>query len=165
MRVTGSELRVGAQRPPARRAYRREIPRDRGIARCTDVSRLFKGAEIMKKILVVEDNETNMYLITFILKNKAYDVIEARSGEEGVEMAKKEKPDLIIMDIQLPGIDGLETTKQIRDSEADGGVPIVALTSYAMVGDREKALNAGCTGYIEKPINPETFMSEIETFL
>ncbi len=119
----------------------------------------------MKKILVVEDNETNMYLITFILKNKAYDVIEARSGEEGVEMAKKEKPDLIIMDIQLPGIDGLETTKQIRDSEADGGVPIVALTSYAMVGDREKALNAGCTGYIEKPINPETFMSEIETFL
>jgi len=119
----------------------------------------------MKKILVVEDNETNMYLITFILKNKAYDVIEARSGEEGVEMAKKEKPDLIIMDIQLPGIDGLETTKRIRESEANGGVPIVALTSYAMVGDREKALDAGCTGYIEKPINPETFMSEIETYL
>ena len=78
------------------------------------MSRHLEGAEIIKKILVVEDNETNMYLITFILKNKAYDVIEARSGEEGVETAKKEKPDLIIMDIQLPGIDGLETTKQIK---------------------------------------------------
>ncbi len=119
----------------------------------------------MKKILVVEDNETNMYLITFILKNRAYGVLEAKSGEEGVEAAKRETPDLIIMDIQLPGIDGLETTRQIRESEADGKVPIVALTSFAMVGDREKAIEAGCTGYIEKPINPETFMQEIEKFL
>ncbi|MBA7636361.1 Polar-differentiation response regulator DivK [subsurface metagenome] len=69
------------------------------------------------------------------------------------------------MDIQLPGIDGLETTKRIRESEADGEIPIIALTSYAMTGDREKSLVAGCTGYIEKPINPDTFMSEIEKFL
>ena len=119
----------------------------------------------MKRILVVEDNEKNMYLIGFILRNNGYEVIEARTGEEGVELAKKEKPDLIIMDIQLPGIDGLETTRRIRESEADGGLPIVALTSYAMTGDREKALNAGCTGYLEKPINPETFMDSLEKYL
>lgn len=119
----------------------------------------------MKKILVVEDNEANMYLITFILKNKGHEVLKAWSGEEGVEIAKKEKPDLIIMDIQLPGIDGLETTRRIRESEGDGKISIIALTSYAMTGDKEKALSAGCTGYIEKPINPETFMTEIEKYL
>lgn len=119
----------------------------------------------MKRILVVEDNETNMYLIRFILKNKGYQVIEAITGEEGVEFALKEKPDLVIMDIQLPGIDGLETTRRIRDSEAGKELPIVALTSHAMVGDKEKALKAGCTGYIEKPINPETFIAQIEKYL
>jgi CheY-like chemotaxis protein len=119
----------------------------------------------MKKILLVEDNETSIYLIGFILKSKGHEVIEARSGEEGVALAIKEKADLIIMDIQLPGIDGMEATKRIRGSKADSEIPIVALTSYAMVGDREKALKAGCTGYIEKPINPETFMDEIERYL
>lgn len=119
----------------------------------------------MKKILVVEDNQINMYLSCRILKSSGYEVIEARSGEEGVELAIKEKPDLIIMDIQLPGIDGLEATKRIRKTEADGEIPIIALTSYAMAGDRKKALKAGCTGYIEKPINPETFMGEIKKFL
>ena len=119
----------------------------------------------MKRILVVEDNETNMYLIRFMLEKSGYEVIEAREGAVGVELAVKEKPDLIIMDIQLPGIDGLEATKRIRASEADGDIPIIALTSFAMAGDREKALAAGCTGYIEKPINPETFMAEIEKYL
>ena len=119
----------------------------------------------MKRILLVEDNETSMYLISFILKDNGHEVIEARSGEEGVELALKEKPDLIIMDIQLPDIDGLEAVKRIRGSEADSETPIVALTSYAMTGDREKALQAGCTGYVEKPINPEIFMDEIEKFL
>ena len=119
----------------------------------------------MKRILVVEDEEANMYLIRFILRKSGYEVIEARSGEEGVELAIEEKPDLVIMDIQLPGIDGLEATKRIRNSEADEELPIVALTSYAMVGDKEKALKAGCTGYIEKPINPETFITEIEKYL
>ncbi len=119
----------------------------------------------MKKILVIEDNETNMYLITFILKNRGYEVLEARNGEEGVKVTKKEKPDLVIMDVQLPGIDGLEATRRIRESEADEKVSIVALTSFAMVGDKEKALNAGCTGYIEKPINPDTFTLEIEKYL
>ncbi len=119
----------------------------------------------MKRILVVEDNETNLYLIRFILKKGGYEVIEARDGASGVGSAIKEKPDLIIMDIQLPGIDGLESTRRIRASEAGSDIPIIALTSYAMTGDREKALDAGCTGYIEKPINPETFVAEIEKYL
>jgi CheY-like chemotaxis protein len=118
----------------------------------------------MKRILVVEDNETNMYLIGFILRKNGYEVIEARTGEEGVELAIKDKPDLVIMDIQLPGIDGLEATRRIRESEADEDVHIIALTSYAMTGDREKSLAAGCTGYIEKPINPDTFIGEIEKY-
>jgi len=119
----------------------------------------------MKKILIVEDNEKNMYLISFILKKNSYEVIEAATGEEGVELAIKEKPDLIIMDLQLPGIDGLEATKRLRASKADGEIPIIALTSYAMIGDKEKALEAGCTGYIEKPINPDTVLSQIEKYL
>lgn len=119
----------------------------------------------MKRILVIEDNETNIYLVGFILRKNGYEVIEARSGEEGVELALKERPDLIIMDIQLPGIDGLEATKRIKESEANREIPIIALTSYAMTGDREKSLNAGCTGHLEKPINPETFIAEIEKYL
>ena len=119
----------------------------------------------MKKVLLVEDNEQNMYLVGFIIRKKGYEVIEAKTGEKGVELAVKEKPDLILMDIQLPGIDGLEATRQIRSSEVDGKIPIVALTSYAMPGDKEKALKAGCTGYIEKPIHPKTFMTKIEKYL
>lgn len=119
----------------------------------------------MKRILVIEDNETNIYLIGFILRKNGHEVIEARTGEEGLELAIKDKPDLVLMDIQLPGIDGLETTRRIRESKADSEVPVIALTSYAMTGDREKALKAGCTGYIEKPINPDTFMGEIEKYL
>ena len=119
----------------------------------------------MKRILVVEDNETNLYLIRFILEKSGLEVIEARNGAESVELAVKEKPDLIIMDLQLPDIDGLEATRRIRASEADSEIPIIALTSYAMAGDREKALAAGCNGYIEKPINPETFIAEVERHL
>jgi CheY-like chemotaxis protein len=119
----------------------------------------------MKRILVVEDNETNMYLIKFMLQKSVYEVIEARDGETGVELAAKEKPDLILMDIQLPDIDGLEATKRVRASEIAGEIPIVALTAYAMVGGREKALAAGCTGYIEKPINPDTFIADMEKYL
>jgi len=119
----------------------------------------------MKRILVVEDNEANLCLTRLILQKSGYLVIEARNGAKGVELALQEKPDLILMDIQLPDIDGLETTRRIRVSESDGQIPIIALTSYAMAGDREKALAAGCTGYIEKPINPETFLAKIEEYL
>ena len=119
----------------------------------------------MKRILVVEDNKTNMYLIKFMLEKSGYEVIEARKGAVGVELVTKEKPDLVIMDIQLPDIDGLEAVKRIRASKGNHKIPIVALTSFAMTGDKEKALAAGCTDYIEKPINPDTFITEIEKYL
>ena len=119
----------------------------------------------MTNVLVIEDNEKNRYLISFILKAAGYAVIEAVTGEEGVETAIREHPDLVLMDIQLPGIDGYETTRRIRASPGGTKIPIIALTSYAMTGDRERALAAGCTGYVEKPINPDTIMDEIQKFL
>jgi CheY-like chemotaxis protein len=119
----------------------------------------------VKRILVVEDNERNMYLITFILEKMGHAALRAVTGEEGVEMAVRERPDLILMDIQLPGIDGLEATKRIRASAAAREIPIVAVTSFAMAGDRERLLAAGCNGYIEKPIDPETIMDQIASFL
>lgn len=116
----------------------------------------------MSNILAVEDNDTNMYLISFILENSGHSVIKATTGKEAVSLAIEKTPDLILMGIQLPGINGLEATRRIRNSDVDGDLPIVALTSYAMAGDREKALAAGCTGYIEKPIDPDTFLEEIQ---
>ncbi len=116
----------------------------------------------MKKILIVEDNEKNMYLMRFILSKKGYNIVEARNGKKGIEMAEKEKPDMIIMDIKLPDIDGLEATKRIRKIKGFEKTPIIAVTSYAMTGDKERALKAGCNGYIKKPINPDTFIKEME---
>lgn len=113
---------------------------------------------------MIEDNEDNLYLIKFILENNDYEVIEAREGITGVKLAIKEKPELILMDIQLPDINGLEATKRIRASEINDTIPIIALTSYAMPGDKEKALKAGCSGDIEKPIDPETVLSKIQEF-
>jgi len=119
----------------------------------------------VKRILVIEDNEKNMYLMTFILERMGHVVLKAVTGEEGVEAAVREVPDLILMDIQLPGIDGFEATKRIRASAAARGVPIVAVTSLAMTGDRERLLAAGCNGYIEKPIDPDAIMGQIAGFL
>ncbi|OGP59912.1 MAG: two-component system response regulator [Deltaproteobacteria bacterium RBG_13_49_15] len=119
----------------------------------------------MKKILVVEDNEQNRYLLRYMLEQNGYNVLTADSGAEAVAMVVQKKPDLILMDIQLPDMDGLEATRMIRASEAEGRIPIVAVTSFAMAGDREKALEAGCNGYIEKPINPETFLGEIGKYV
>jgi len=119
----------------------------------------------MTKVLVVEDNERNRYLISFLLKGDGFEVVEAFTGEEGVEKAIQERPDMVLMDIQLPGIDGYETTRRIRASPGGEKVPIIALTSYAMTGDRERSLAAGCTGYVEKPINPDTIIGEIRAFL
>ncbi len=119
----------------------------------------------MKKILVVEDNEKNMYLISYIIEAMGHVPLKAFTGEEGVVMAAREQPDLILMDIQLPGIDGLEATQRIRASKASASIPIVAVTSFAMTGDRERLLAAGCNGYIEKPIDPETIRGELNVYL
>lgn len=119
----------------------------------------------MKKILVVEDNEKNRYLICYIIEKMGHMPITAVTGEEGVALAAREHPDLILMDIQLPGIDGLEATQRIRASKESVSIPIIAVTSYAMSGDRERLLAAGCNGYIEKPINPDTIMDELKVYL
>jgi len=118
----------------------------------------------MKRVLVVEDNKANMHLFRFLLKKYGFEVIEAWNGVEGVESAIREKPDLVLLDIQLPDINGLEVMKRIRASEADGNIPIIALTSYAMVGDKEKLLAAGFNGYMAKPIDVKTFIVEVEKY-
>lgn len=119
----------------------------------------------MKRILIIEDNEDNLYMIKYILEQNKLDVIEARTGTEGIETALKEKPDLILIDIQLPDINGLEVTKRMRQMNPGESSKIVAISSYAMTGDKQKAFDVGCIGYIEKPIDPETIMDEINRFL
>ncbi len=117
------------------------------------------------KILVIEDNKQNLYLVTFILEKGGYEVIQASNGRKGIELAKKNIPDLILLDIQLPSMDGYTVARELKKNMREESIPIIAVTSYAMVGDREKAIEAGCTGYIKKPINPVTFISEIEQHL
>lgn len=119
----------------------------------------------MKRILVIEDNDDNMELITFILEANNYQTLKAVTGQEGVTLALQERPDFIILDIQLPDISGTDVLKMIRSSEIGDSIPIIAMTSYAMAGDREKLLAAGCDGYIEKPIDPATVMTQIEKVL
>lgn len=116
-------------------------------------------------ILIIEDNEQNLYLATFLLEKNGYTVVQARDGHTGIAFATQRQPTLILLDIQLPIMDGYAVAEALRSQPSLQTVPIVAVTSYAMVGDRERILAAGCTGYIEKPINPETFIDEIEQHL
>lgn len=116
-------------------------------------------------ILLIEDNEQNRYLATFLLEKHGYEVACAHDGPAGIDQARTLRPALILLDIQLPGMDGYAVARALRVLPGLQDTPIVAVTSYAMVGDREKCLAAGCNGYIEKPINPETFVQEIVRFL
>jgi two-component system cell cycle response regulator/two-component system cell cycle response regulator DivK len=118
-----------------------------------------------KKILLVEDNAVNRRLAGFILRSQGYQVSEATSAQEAFEMLKTERPDLIVMDIQLPGKDGLEITKELKGQPETADIPVIAVTSYAMKGDREKALAAGCSGYVTKPIDKTIFLAEIGRYL
>jgi CheY-like chemotaxis protein len=113
-------------------------------------------------VLVIEDNEQNLYLMRFLLEKNGFTVVEATDGLKGVEMAKETKPNLILLDIQLPRMDGYAVAREIRKNDELAGTPIVAVTSYAMVGDRERVLAAGADGYIEKPIDPEKFIDQIK---
>ena len=117
------------------------------------------------RILLIEDNEQNRYLATFLLEQRGFEVVHAPDGRKGIELAADIQPALILLDIQLPGMDGYAVARALRGNPALQVVPIVAVTSYAMVGDREKVMAAGCNGYLEKPIDPETFVAEIERFL
>jgi two-component system, cell cycle response regulator DivK len=118
-----------------------------------------------KLVLIIEDNSDNYYLMRYLLENKGYRVIGADSGWMGIEMALYNIPAIILLDIQLPGMDGYAVARRLRAHPQLDDTPIVAVTSYAMVGDREQALAAGANGYIEKPINPDTFVQEIEEYL
>jgi CheY-like chemotaxis protein len=118
-----------------------------------------------RKILVIEDNEQNLYLVRFILERSNYEVFEAQDGKTGIEMVATIKPDLILLDIQLPVMDGYAVARNLRQNPDIVDTPIVAVTSYAMQGDRDKAMEAGCNGYIEKPIDPNTFVAQIERHL
>lgn len=118
----------------------------------------------MKKILVIEDNEQNMYLMHFLLEKRGYEVIEALSGQAGLDALKKDMPDIILLDIQLPEMDGYAVAGAIRSNPENNEIPIVAVTSYAMAGDRERILAAGATGYVEKPIDPDTFVDQIKKY-
>lgn len=113
------------------------------------------------KILLIEDNEQNRYLVTFLLEQNGHMVKHAATGPAGIDIANHEPCDLILLDIQLPGMDGYAVARALRNIATLAAVPIIAVTSYAMAGDREKALAAGCNHYIEKPINPGTFVAEI----
>ena len=117
------------------------------------------------RVLIIEDNEQNLYLLTFLLTMNGYVVDSAPEGPTGIEKALAQTPDLILLDIQLPVMDGYAVARAIRSLPVLANIPIVAVTSYAMPGDKEKALESGCNGYIEKPINPETFLSEIRTYV
>jgi|SRR5690606_16267993 two-component system cell cycle response regulator DivK len=118
-----------------------------------------------KRILVVEDNPDNRILITDILSALNYEVVVATDGESGVALARSERPDLILMDLSLPKMDGWTAATQIKQDESLGHIPVIALTAHAMVGDREKALQAGCDDYVSKPIDLRELASKLAFFL
>lgn len=118
-----------------------------------------------RRILVVEDNPLNLKLVRDVLQFAGYDVIEAQSGEEGVRAAQADPPDLVLLDLQLPGIDGTETLRRLRKGPLARDVPVVAVTASAMAEDRERATLAGFDGYVEKPISVRELPGQIEAFL
>jgi two-component system cell cycle response regulator DivK len=118
-----------------------------------------------RRILVVEDNPLNLKLVRDVLQVAGYEVIEARTGEEGLRMAQEDPPDLVLMDLQLPGIDGTETLRRLREGTLGPDVPVVAVTALAMAEDKERAARAGFDGYVEKPISVRALPGQIEAFL
>jgi len=119
----------------------------------------------MATILIVEDNVTNMKLSTFLLESADYTVLAATNAESGLTLARSQRPDLILMDIHLPGMDGLEATALLKADEATRGIPVIALTALAMKGDEQRILAAGCDGYIAKPLDYKDFLATIKAKL
>ena len=118
-----------------------------------------------KRILVVDDNEDNRQILIDLLSTAGYEVIEARTGFDAVTTAEREVPDLVLMDIQLPGMDGLEATRRIKAQPALAAIPVIAVTSYALSGDDRKAADAGCDGYVTKPYSPVQLLRLIRGLL
>jgi two-component system, cell cycle response regulator DivK len=122
-------------------------------------------SRMTKRILVVEDQADNLQILRDLLSNAGYEMIEAQDGEAGVRIAVSERPDLILMDIQLPLLDGYEATRRIRADPALGATPIIVITSYALSGDETKAHAAGCDGYVSKPYSPRLLLAKIREYL
>lgn len=117
------------------------------------------------RVLVVEDNERNLKLVRDVLQYAGYEIIEASTGEDGVELAQSLSPDVILMDLQLPDIDGMEALRRIRESPATADVPVIAVTAFAMQDDRARAIDAGFDGYLEKPLNVRELPAQVQQFL
>ena len=118
------------------------------------------------RVLVVEDNDMNMQLVEYLLEEGGYSIVKAASGEDALSIARGGEPvDLILMDIHLPGIDGLSVVREMKNDARTSGIPILALTAHAMRGDKDRFLEAGCDGYISKPIDVKTFLSSIRQYL
>ena len=113
-------------------------------------------------ILIIEDNEQNMYMLSYLLEKSNYEVIKTFNGVDGLQYAHEKHPDIVLIDIQLPDMDGYEICSKLRNNGLPKNTTIIAVTSYAMGGDKEKAIEAGADGYLEKPINPETFVKQME---
>lgn len=116
-------------------------------------------------ILVIEDNPTNLELVSDLLEVAGYQLISAQDAETGIQMAEESRPDLVLMDIGLPGMDGLMATRHLGENPLTGHIPVVALTAHAMSGDRGRAMEAGCVGYITKPIDTREFIATVGKFL
>jgi CheY-like chemotaxis protein len=117
------------------------------------------------KILIIEDNEQNMYMLTYLLESDNYEVFQAFNGTDGIALAKETIPDAILLDIQLPEMDGYAVAHKLREIDDLKKTPIIAVTSYAMLGDREKVMSAGADGYLEKPIDPDSFVSQMQAII
>lgn len=117
------------------------------------------------RILLVEDNEQNRYLATYLLEHAGFTVIHASNGKMALDLARTQRPDLVLMDIQMPEMDGFEAARELRTLPGFENIPLVAITSFAMPGDRQRALDAGFLGHMEKPISTDHFVSEIRAFL
>jgi len=124
-----------------------------------------KGADVPKTILIIEDNDLNMKLFSDLLEAHGYATLKTKDGIEALELVRTHKPDLIIMDIQLPEVSGLEVTRWIREDESISHIPIIAVTAFAMKGDEEKILQSGCEAYVSKPISVTEFLGTVEKFL
>lgn len=122
-------------------------------------------SEVAKTVLLVEDNEDNRTVYRTILEHFGYEVVEARNGEEGIRLAREQLPDVILMDISIPVIDGWEATKILKSDERTQQIPIIALTAHALATDRAKAEEVGCDGYLAKPCEPRRVVAEVERFL
>lgn len=116
-------------------------------------------------ILIIEDNQQNMYMLSYLLTQNNYNIIKAFNGLDGLKLAHENNPEIILIDIQLPDMDGYEICNKLRHNGLPKNTTIIAVTSYAMGGDKEKAIEAGADGYLEKPINPETFVGQMQSII